>query len=211
MKYLITLSLLLLLNIIGHSQPDSTIQLKIIGDKLCIDKQKLLLNFSYYYENNTNNNVAILDYYDLCFWEDFNQDTSKSQALVLVIKDDSGKIVLPTNQIDSLYLSDHERYTSDSSLFHEKHKRQQEKDYIFHTRVLRPKDVLINLYTIRLNKRKCFTTQKFEFNFSQKYFFSLYYLSKEDISQLLNHSMLGHDTQLFKGKLQSNQVELCWK
>ena len=211
MKYYITLSFLLLFSIICHSQSDSTIQLKIIGNKLCINKQNLLLSFSYYYENNTKNNVAILDYYDPCFWEDFNQDSTRSEALVLVIKDDSGKIVLPTNKIDSLYLSDHEKYSIDSSAFYEKYKHQQEKDHIFHTRVLRPKDILINLYTIKLNKRKCFQAKKFEFDFSRKYFFSLYYLSKNDIFQLLNHSILEHDTQLFKGKLQSNEVELCWK
>lgn len=211
MKYFITISFLLSFSIICHSQSDSTLQLKIIGNKLCISKEKLLLNFSYYYENNTKNHVAILDYYDPCFWEDFNQDTSKSEALVLVIKDDSGKTVLPTSQPDSLYVSESEKYSIDSAAFHEKHKHQQEKDHIFHTRVLRPKDVLINLYTIKLNKRKCFQAKKFEFDFSRKYFFSLYYLSKEDISPLLNHSMLGHDTQLFKGKLQSNEVELCWK
>jgi hypothetical protein len=211
MKYLITLSFLLSFRIICHSQSDSTIQLKIIGDKLCINREKLLLSFSYYYENNTKNNVAILDYYDPCFWEDFNQDSSKSQALVLVIKDDSGKIILPTSKIDSLYLSDHDKYITDSSSFHEKHKRQQEKDHIFHTRVLRPQDVLINLYTIKLNKRRCFPAQEFVFDFSRKYFFSLYYLSKEDISQLLNHSSIEPDTHIFKGKLQSNKVELCWK
>ncbi len=211
MKYFITITFLLSFSIICHSQSDSTLQLKIIGDKLCINKEKLLLSFSYYYENNTKDNIAILDYYDPCYWEDFNVDSTRSEALVLVIKDDSGKIVLPSSKIDSLYVLDHERYSTDSVAFYEKYKRQQEKDHLFYTCVLRPKDVLINLYTIRLNKRKCFQSKKFEFDFSRKYFFSLYYLSKEDISQLVNHSMLGHDTQLFKGKLQSNEVELCWK
>jgi hypothetical protein len=211
MKYFITISFLLSFSIICHSQADSTLQLKIIGDKLCINKEKLLLSFSYYYENNTKDNVAILDYYDPCYWEDFNQDSTRSEALVLVIKDDSGKIVLPSSNIDSSYVLDHEKYSIDSSAFHEKYKRQQEKDHQYHTRVLRPDNIFINLYTIRLNKRKCFQAKKFEFDFSRKYFFSLYYLSKEDISQLLNHSLLGHDTQLFKGKLQSNEVELCWK
>jgi hypothetical protein len=94
--------------------------LKIIGDKLCINKGNLLLSFSYYYENNTQDHVTILDYYDTCYWEDFNQDSTRSEALVLVIKDDSGKIVLPTSKIDSLHLSDHEKYSIDSAEYYEK-------------------------------------------------------------------------------------------
>jgi len=196
---------------IVYAQSDSSLSLHIIGEKVVVNKEKLLLNFSYYYENQLANDVAVVDYYSPCFWEDAHQDTSKSSFLVLIIKDDSGKIVLPTQPIDSVYSSDHDKFLVDSTQFYDKFEKMQKLDFVFHTRVLHPKDVLINLFTMKLNKRKCFQARYFDFDFSRKHTISLFYLAKDDILLLLNKTVLKPDDEVFLGKIHSNEVELIFR
>lgn len=199
------------LSFVVSAQTDSSISLHIIGEKVYVNKEKLLLNFSYYYENHLSKDAIVMDYYNPCFWEEAHQDTTKSQFLVLVILDDSGKVVLPKQHPDTLYSKNHELFLADSTHFYEKFYKLQKQDFIFHTRLLRPSDVLINLFTMKLNKRKCFQTRYFHFDFGRKYTISLYYLAKDDIHLVLSMAALKKDDEIFIGKLRSNEVELVFK
>lgn len=213
MRFLLTLILLGLLSIHAFCQYDSIITLRIIDQKICYNKKTSALNFSYYFENHSDSHLVIIDYYEPCVWENpLNRlDSNQTFGLVLKIVDDSGKVLLPTVVIDSVAMSHHEKYTSDSTRFFEVYERTRDKDYLFHTRSLRPLDVLINLYNLKMNKRKCFYKSTFAFDYTRKYKIHLYYQSNEDVAKLVRHSVLNKDDVLFIGTLKSNEVDLCFK
>lgn len=213
MRFLKIFIFLGLLSIDAFCQHDSIITLRIIDQKICYNKKTSALNFSYYFENHSDSHLVIIDYYEPCVWENPRNklDSNQTLGLILRIVDDSGKVLLPTVVIDSVAMLHHEQYTSDSTKFFEVYERARDKEYLFHTRSLRPLDVLINLYNLKLNKRKCFYKTSFVFDYSRKYKIQLYYQSNEDVAKLVRYSVLGKDDVLFVGTLKSNEVDLCFK
>ena len=204
--------LLILNSLYALSQDTSGISLQIIDANVCFNKKTSALNFSYYFENHSDKHMVIIDYYEPCPWEKQRHisDSAYIPGLVLRIKDDLGQLVLPTIVPDTAAMQ-HDLYIQDSLNYFEDYNKTRNKNYLFHTRSLRPKDVLVNLYNLRINKRKCFYKSVFTFDYSRKYTVSLYYLAKEDVHTLANYAVLNKDDVLFVGELISNEVSLCFK
>jgi hypothetical protein len=193
---------------------DSLILLKIIGEKVCIDK-KGNLSFSYYYENISPNPLIVLDYYDPCIWENphlyLASDSLPTLGLVASIKNDLGEEILPVLDSHSLDSIPPEKYRIDSLAFYEVYEPKKTLEYLDHTRVLKPQKPLINFFSLKPNKRKCFLPGQFTFDPERKYTIRLFYLAHADAATLINHSTVKKEDHLFVGKIMSNEVELCFE
>jgi hypothetical protein len=219
MKRLVVLVWFALLNAIGsHAQElvrgDSLLTLHILGDKICAEKNTLNLSFTYYFESQSNEHLIIIDHYETCFWEKPRTDTSDQEAtkgLYVVIKDDSGQVVLPARDLSFQDSTQHKEQWLQNEAFSTLYDQTLLKDWEFHTRILRPKDTYMNLFTLKLNKRKCYSPATFHFDPTRNYYLSLHYVAGEDALELINKSYLGKTDRLFVGEIRSNEVELCLK
>lgn len=194
---------------------DTLLYVHIIGDKICLDK-KGSLNFTYYFENKAPETLIVLDYYEPCAWENqdwlHTNDSLKTIGLVAVIKDDSGNVVLPVRRewsLDSNF--NEEKHKEDSLLFYETYEQEKIKEFDFHTRAVKHNHKLMNFYSSRLNKRKCFDPGTFVFDPKRKYTVTLHYISHPDALHLLNHGRISKTDVLFVGTSVSNEVNLCFE
>lgn len=204
--------LLLILSVFSsHAQKkDSTMSLHIIGDKVYADKASYSLSFSYYFENNTEKHLMVLDYYEPCAWEDPTvwSDSGRTRGLVLHILDESGQEVYPNQNDSARFRPD---YKTDSIAFYELYHEKNRRGYLDHTRMLRPKQSLINTFSLKLNKRKCFEEATFVFDRSKKYRVYLSYTAGSDVEELANHSVMNRHDKVFHGIIRSAEVELLFK
>ncbi len=209
---------LVLAHLLAHSQPiitgDSLVSIGIIGDKVCIDK-KGNLNFSYFYQNKSSNYVILLDYYDPCIWENpvfyMKEDSLHTLGLFVSIQNDQGEEMLPVRNALSSDSAVPEFVHQDSIAFYEAHEKQKSEDYEYHTRVLKPKTSMINFFSLKLNKRKCFGEGEFKFDPNRKYTVRLHYVTQADMIHLLDPSMIHKSDHAFVGKVMSEKVELCFE
>ncbi len=212
MKYCFLFFISLIFSFTSFCQTDSTLSIHIIGDKVCIDRNKLQLNFSYYYENHTAEPIVVIDYSEPCFWEThLLTDSSKSPFIYLVIQDDLGNTILPNVMPDSTYIPYNQKKNLDSTTFHTDYFHEKETLSSENTLTVAPKAEFVSLFSMKLNRRKCFNPKLFVFDFSRKYTFQVVYSAKEDIRELASDAFVKNHGKYFQGKIVSNKVALCFK
>ena len=194
------------------AQNDSSISLHILDQKICMEKSKLNLSFSYYYENRSSKNLVVIDYYEPCFWEKqlAQKDDSLYMGLYLVIEDENGKVLTPQPYNDTLN-SESNSSIDEGLAFYESYYRGLINDYRFNTAILQPSAMLTGFFSMRLNKRKCFHAGSFAFDNTKKYTIHLQYLAPHNLREYANKSMLKKNEEMFLGEMLSNKVPLCWK
>lgn len=185
---------------------DSLLELHIIGEKICLDK-KGNLEFSYFFKNTSEEHLVIIDYYEPCLWENPSylhpKDSALTLGLVLEILDSAGNVLHPARP-------EHDALGQDSLTHYEAYHAKNLREYEYHTRVLRPKTSLINFYSLRPSKRKCYRTGTFDFDRSKSYRLRLSYLTFPDANDLVNHSMIRKQDVVFVGKVVAKEVPLCF-
>jgi hypothetical protein len=201
----------LLLTLNAIAQPDTSITLRILDPKVCIDKAKYTIGFSYYFENKSKQKLILVDYYEPCFWEHSKSDSARTVGIMLQIEDENGNLVLPVRKTDSLQTANPTQYIADSTHFYHTYEHRNRREFHFNTSVLNPKAVMTNFFTMKLNKRKCFHPSFFELDFNKKYTVSIKYIAESTIHHHVNQMMVKKDDHVFVGEIQSNKVELCFK
>ncbi|HAR19163.1 MAG TPA: hypothetical protein DCR46_00755 [Cytophagales bacterium] len=194
------------------AQNDSSLSLHILDQKICVEKSKLNVSFSYYYENRTSKNLVVIDYYEPCVWEKqlAQKDDSLYVGLYLVIEDENGKVLIPQPYHDTLH-TESNNLSEDGLAFYDSYNRGLTNEYHFNTAILQPGAMLTGFFSMRLNKRKCFQVGSFVFDSSKKYNVQLQYTAPQNIREYANKTMTKKNEEIFSGVILSNKVPLCWK
>ena len=190
---------------------DSLLELHIIGDKVCFDK-KGNLEFSYFFKNTSEEHLIVIDYYEPCLWENplyqHPSDSEYTQGLMLEILDSVGNVLQPTRPLYADHLAD--KMHQDSLAFFESYHSKNLQEYEYHTRVLKPGTSLINFFSLKSSKRKCFRAGTFQFDQSKPYRLRFSYVTFTDSKDLVNHSMIRKQDVMFVGKIVAKEVPLCF-